>query len=239
MDSPLFSIVIPSYNYARLLPRAIESVLSQQGSDIELLVIDDGSTDNTPQIAQELLEMYPGFRYLRQANRGLSATRNRGIIESTGEYILFLDADDMLCEGALQEVAARIQDARPKLMIGGYYSRWDNGRISKQLGGSLSPTKRKRVEDYLLNKKLVVSPSATLISRVVFSEIDFDEGVCSSEDMPFFAGVLARYDEVELLDFPVAEMARHAESMRNDLVRAEQGVEALEEEWKDRQWCGT
>ena len=91
MVPPLVSVIIPTYNYARYIHLAIASVLHQSYPNIEIIVVDDGSTDNT----QEVLEGYGKQVHLvRQENLGASAARNRGIAEASGEYIAFLDADD-------------------------------------------------------------------------------------------------------------------------------------------------
>lgn len=90
-DKPRISVIIPAYNCARFLPHAIASARAQQGYDLELLVIDDGSTDGTR--AAALAE--PDVRYFYQTNAGPSAARNRGLAEATGEFIAFLDADDL------------------------------------------------------------------------------------------------------------------------------------------------
>jgi GT2 family glycosyltransferase len=85
------SVVIPAYNAASVLPRAIESVLGQTSRPEEVIVVDDGSTDNTAQVATQY---GPSITYIRQDNAGASAARNRGIAEATGEWIAFLDSDD-------------------------------------------------------------------------------------------------------------------------------------------------
>src|SRR5688572_31253168 len=91
-NGELISVVIPSYNHGNFLSRAIESVLTQSYTNAEIIVVDDGSTDNTRQVS----ESFPGVRYVFQQNQGLSAARNTGIDNSNGKYLLFLDADDWL-----------------------------------------------------------------------------------------------------------------------------------------------
>jgi len=103
----LVSVVIPCHNYGRFLAAAIESVLAQQYSPIELIVVDDGSTDETLAVASR----YHDLRYIHQRNLGASAARNRGLEAASGEFILFLDADDELTpdaiETSLQHLSAR------------------------------------------------------------------------------------------------------------------------------------
>jgi glycosyltransferase involved in cell wall biosynthesis len=97
-EDPLVSVVIPCYNQARFLGDAIESVLAQTYPHLEVLVVDDGSADNTQLIATR----YPGVRCVRQPNQGPAAARNAGIRHTTGGYLVFLDADDRLMPGALE-----------------------------------------------------------------------------------------------------------------------------------------
>ncbi len=92
------SVVIPCYNHARFLVEAIESVLNQTCRLFEIVVVDDGSTDETATVVAN----YPGVRLIRQSNQGLSAARNAGLRASEGRYVVFLDADDRLLPDALE-----------------------------------------------------------------------------------------------------------------------------------------
>jgi len=93
-DKPLVSVVIATYNMANYLPLAVRSVLTQTYKNLELLVVDDGSTDDTLESIKPLLND-PRVRYITQENKGQAAAKNFGIRESNGEYIAFLDADDL------------------------------------------------------------------------------------------------------------------------------------------------
>lgn len=92
------SVIIPCYNQAHYLGEAIESILNQTYQHYEIIVVDDGSPDNTAEVAAR----YPGVRYVRQANQGLAGARNTGLRESKGEYVVFLDADDRLVPDAIK-----------------------------------------------------------------------------------------------------------------------------------------
>ena len=94
------SVIIPTYNYAHYLSSALRSVLNQStpGMSVEIIVIDDGSTDDTPAVAASFGD---AIRYIRQKNQGLSATRNTGLSLAAGEFLVFLDADDLLTPGML------------------------------------------------------------------------------------------------------------------------------------------
>src|SRR5215217_263451 len=109
LDAALVSVVIPCYNQAHFLGEAIESVLAQSYPNFEVVVVDDGSMDNTSEVASR----YPEVRYVRQDNQGLSAARNKGVSQSKGSYLVFLDADDRLLPQAL-EVGVRCLEAHPE-----------------------------------------------------------------------------------------------------------------------------
>lgn len=107
----LFSIIIPTFNYGRFLWRAIDSAVNQSGDDFEVIVVDDGSTDDTPQVAA----FYgPRIRYIRQANAGVFSACQRGFVESQGEFLIFFDADDRLAPVALDRFRNVIQ-RRPEV----------------------------------------------------------------------------------------------------------------------------
>jgi glycosyltransferase involved in cell wall biosynthesis len=101
-EAGLVSVVIPCYNQARFLGEAIESVLSQSYRAFEVVVVDDGSTDNTSEVVARYAGADAGVRLIRQENRGLAGARNRGLAEAEGEYVVFLDSDDRLLPDALQ-----------------------------------------------------------------------------------------------------------------------------------------
>ncbi len=98
------SVIIPAYNYGRYIRKAVDSVLSQTEKDVEVIVVDDGSTDNTQEILET--EYKDKIKYFRQKNQGAPVARNKGIEESTGKYIVFLDADDALFPENIEKKAA-------------------------------------------------------------------------------------------------------------------------------------
>ena len=93
-NTPLISVILPTFNRAGLLPRSISSVLAQTFTDWELIVIDDGSTDNTAEVVAAWRKKSTQIRSVRQANQGVGAARNRGVAEARGAYIACLDSDD-------------------------------------------------------------------------------------------------------------------------------------------------
>ena len=110
---PLVSVIIPSYNYASFLPQAVASVLGQRapGLEVEVIVVDDGSTDNTVEVAESLGS---DITFIQQANSGPSAARNAGLRAASGDFVAFLDADDLFARGLLAS-QLRVFEAQPEL----------------------------------------------------------------------------------------------------------------------------
>jgi glycosyltransferase involved in cell wall biosynthesis len=135
----LVSIIIPCYNQGRFLPEAVASVVAQSYPHRELIIVDDGSTDDTAAIAEQQIAAHAGhaIRLIRQPNSGLSASRNAGIAAARGPYILPLDADDAL-EPEMLAATVAVLDAQPAvgfvytdvLMVGVETTRWSGGEYS-------------------------------------------------------------------------------------------------------------
>ena len=108
----MISVVIPLYNKEQSIAATIQSVLAQTYTDYEIIVVDDGSTDNSLKVVQERVSELENerVRIIHQENAGVSAARNKGILESKGKYIAFLDADDLWAPNYLATLAALIAD---------------------------------------------------------------------------------------------------------------------------------
>jgi glycosyltransferase involved in cell wall biosynthesis len=180
MDNPFFSVIIPSYNRYNRLIQAIESVLSQSFRDFELIVIDDGSTDNTP----EIKDIFNGkIKYFRQENSGVSSARNKGISSANGMYIAFLDSDDLWLPSKLQVQADYIKK-NPEILIHQTDETWIRN------GVRVNPMKKHAKRDgsiFISSLELcLVSPSAVVIHKCLFDKyglFDEDMPVCEDYDM--------------------------------------------------------
>lgn len=229
--APRFSIVIPCYNYGRWLARAVNSVLAQDGDDWDLLVIDDGSSDDTAQVAQELLARQPGrLRFLTQPNRGVAATRNRGIDETNGDYLIFLDADDELAPGALaayRKLLARMPAA--DLLAGAHRAVDVRGRSKLQVVGNPPATPERRLRAYLFGKRIHLTGSAVAFRREALSARRYPERLPAAEDIPVFAHVLAT-GKIAVTPVVVAIAHRHRDSLRHDIERATAAAAHLPDE---------
>lgn len=105
---PQLSIIIPAYNVEAFLPQCLDSIFSQKDVDVEVLCIDDGSTDGTPRLLQDYAAEHHNLRVLTQPNQGMSTARNWGLKEAEGTYVMFVDSDDWLLEGSLAKLLASL-----------------------------------------------------------------------------------------------------------------------------------
>jgi glycosyltransferase involved in cell wall biosynthesis len=113
----LVSIIIPCYNYAHFLPEALESILAQTYTNWEVLVIDDGSTDATREIVHTFQQKDSRFKYIYQQNAGQAAARNTGLERARGEYIQFLDADDLIESEKIKTQVAFLSEKEGKSLV--------------------------------------------------------------------------------------------------------------------------
>jgi len=109
-DQPLISIIIPCYNYGSYIPEALDSILAQTYKNWEIIIVDDGSKDNTAEVVQPYLLKDSRITYHQQANRGVSAARNAGLTLAKGAYIQFIDADDYIAPEKLALHAGRLAE---------------------------------------------------------------------------------------------------------------------------------
>ncbi len=174
---PFFSVIIPSYNRKQQLSKAMDSVLNQSFSDYELIIVDDGSTDGTEDLFNS---QNPRIKYIKTDNFGVSAARNKGIKESRGEHIAFLDSDDIWQKEKLQENYKFLKD-NPHIKIHQTNDIWirNNRRVN--------PAKKHIKESGdIFQRSLqlcLISPSAVVISRKLFEKYGlFDEALPACED---------------------------------------------------------
>jgi glycosyltransferase involved in cell wall biosynthesis len=178
----LVSVVIPCYNQAHFLSEAIESVLCQGYTNVEVVVVDDGSTDNASEVASRYERA--GVRLIRQENRGRSAARNRGLDETQGKYVVFLDSDDRLLPEAL-EVGVKDLEAHPACAL-------VFGRTSVVGTDGSSP-----MTDYygeLLRGNYIGTPGAVMFRRSVFDSVGgFDTTLHAAEDYELYLRVASEF----------------------------------------------
>ena len=121
MERPLISVIIPVYNVAPYLERCLDSVAAQTWENLEVWLVDDGSTDGSLALCEARAEQDPRFRVLRQANAGVSAARNRGMDHAAGHYLQFVDGDDFLPPDATENLVRTAAATGADLVVGRFW----------------------------------------------------------------------------------------------------------------------
>jgi glycosyltransferase involved in cell wall biosynthesis len=178
-DEILISVIIPCYNNGNYLSKAIESVLEQTYTNFEIIVIDDGSTDNTKEIAQNFNEV----KYVFQINQGPSAARNTGIDQSKGKYLVFLDADDWLLPNALM-INLNLLQASPELaFVSGGYNLFFEKDQTTYVATNLVETDH---YCHLLEKNFIGMIATIMFQRWVFDSFRYNNTLKFCEDYDLY-----------------------------------------------------
>jgi len=215
------SVIIPTYNYDRFLREAIDSVLAQTYPALEIIVVDDGSTDDTPRI---LAEYGDRIRVIRQENLGASAARNTGIAAARGEWVAFLDSDDLWRPRKLECDAARIA-ADPDLgMVHCGAEQFDN--TGKTLFVFLGGLEGWVAPDLLrLDREVIAAPGSGLTVRKTAAEEvgGYDPRLEASEDWDFCYRVACRY-RAGFIPEVLARYRLHGSGRHLDIRKMENGM---------------
>jgi glycosyltransferase involved in cell wall biosynthesis len=188
---PLFSVVIPLYNKQDYIRNTIQSVLDQSFKDFELIIVNDGSTDNSLKKAQQLLSKFQNHNIISQENKGLSASRNRGIREAKGELIAFLDADDIWHSEFLNTInELYINYPEASLYGTSYLEKYSDKNIleSKKNIDKNSMYKSFLIEDFFETNLFqpIVCQSSLAAKKLVFNDLEYNESINLSEDIDFY-----------------------------------------------------
>ncbi len=195
--TPLVSVIIPTYNRAWTLKKAIDSVLKQNYKNFELIVVDDGSTDDTEALVSEYAK---SIKFVQQPNLGVSAARNKGLSISSGALITFLDSDDYW---EPEKLSAQVEffNANPNALICQTEEIWIRN------GKRVSPKKKhKKLSGMIFIPSLalcLISPSAVMMRKNLFAKVDmFDESLPACEDYDLWLRITCRYP-VHLIETPL------------------------------------
>lgn len=213
--APVVSIVIPCYNHGRFLAEALASI-GTPTVPTEIVVVDDGCTDNTPDVVATF-ETSNAFRCVRQQNSGLAAARNRGLRESRGEYVVFLDADDRLAPGAVDLGAGTLAEHPECAFVFG------RCRMMDQAGTLLeTPTQPRIVRDHyreLLRRNFIWMPGMVMFRRDALERIGgFNGAVNASADYEMYLHI-ARHHPVHDHGQVVAHYRKHDANMSGNAAR--------------------
>ncbi|HEX3151784.1 MAG TPA: glycosyltransferase [Gemmataceae bacterium] len=221
MGLPVVTAIIPTFNSAHFLPNAVDSVLAQSVSDVEVLVVDDGSTDGTPDVLSGYGSKVRGFR---QENTGVAVARNRGLAEARGRYVAFLDADDTWEPQKLERQLAALAGSSCRASYTAYTA----------VTAALAPVEVRRFpprgpvrERLLCAGNVIGTPSTVLAERDLFAEVGgFDPALSQCADWDMWVRLSSRTDFL-YVDEPLVRYRVHDGNMSRNLLLLEADSERV------------
>ena len=208
---PLVSVVIPVFNGEAFLREAVESVLAQEYSPIEIIIVDDGSTDGTATVARSLSD---AVRYLHQTNKGPAAARNRGIEHAQGSLIAFADADDLWPEAKLEQQLPYLNDPTIDIVMG----RIQQVRLSQTVNGETQ-------SEEFAEPAFSVNLGSAVIRKSVFERVGlFDETMRYSEDVDWFMRAREAGAAIVTIDAVTLLYRQHEQNMTKGKSTSELNV---------------
>lgn len=198
--TPLISVIVPVYNMAGRVGRCLDSICNQSFEDIEVLVIDDGSTDGSGEVIGQYVVKDPRVRCFHETNSGVSAARNLGLDNAEGEYIMFIDADDEIEDGYFTNIADIAKSSKADILIWGITCCLEDGHTEErkpQLQGEYDRNSFLQAfpgDHYGKHKGLYGFVSNKLVKRSLIEEygLRFDESMLLMEDYNFFLDCYSR-----------------------------------------------
>lgn len=197
----MISVIVPSYNVAPYLRRCVDSLVGQTYGDLEIILVDDGSEDDTGELCDELADLDPRIRVIHKENGGLSDARNAGIDIARGEFYSFIDGDDFIEPDTYEVMTAEMKDPKVSIVSGGFF----NTDIEGNTRIFVSPyrqhlAKEEAFMDLFVGKNYITQSSCNKLFRSrLFEGIRYKKGIIN-EDMEILPGLLDAGDDVVLLD---------------------------------------
>ncbi len=208
---PKLSVIIPTYNRAQMVCQAIESVLEQTFDNFEIVVVDDGSTDGTERVLRR--RYGDTIHYLHQENQGRAVARNQGIRASSGEYLLFLDSDDLLLPQGIEHEVAYL-DAHSEVDVvytDGYFCD-DVGRNVGRIASARPPHSPEDILEGLVISNVITACHSVMVRRDALDAVGppyFDEALRGTEDEDLWIRLAAQGSTFAYLDVPTCKYRIH------------------------------
>lgn len=196
----LISIIIPVYNVDYFLPKCIDSILAQSYDDLEVLLINDGSTDKSPQICEKYAEQNEKVRVFHKENGGVSSARNLGLKVAKGNYIGFIDADDWIEPNMYEKMLSHLLETNSQMCTCAKYIR--NGNILSTSNITAKYIERVDSIKAILDYNFPSSLSTSLYKKELLQDMYLNEAIHHSEDFEFQFRVLNRVERVAICKTP-------------------------------------
>lgn len=217
-DTPLVSVIVPIYNAEKYLKECLQSISNQSYSNIEVLLINDGSTDKSQKIAETICNKDKRFRLVNQINLGVAATRQKGVDISTGDLLIHTDADDIVPKLAFEKLVNKMVSQDSDIVIGGYTVKYAKKEV--YVGISENETYWGFVEG-LLSAKYHGSLCNKIIKKELYKLVVFDSGINYMEDKLILAKILSNGPyKISFLDETVYIYRQNKQSTTNTMSMA-------------------
>lgn len=217
---PLVSVIVPIYNAGVYLRQCLDSIIGQNFKNIEILIINDGSTDSSPTICDEYAQLDRRVRVFHKPNGGVSSARNLGLDNAKGEWVIFCDSDDYWCDVSFLNIMVEMTISNNLDIVRGEYISVDEDLEIKEISN-------RNAKNALVNK--ILSPSEfligaingefflvlSLIRRDLIDSIRFDENMIFLEDMKFYLQLLSRIARCAYINIPFYAYRRIETSVSN------------------------
>lgn len=203
----LISIIIPVYNVENYLTTCLESILNQTFQDYEVIMINDGSTDCSPDICDEYSKKDSRYKILHKENGGQSSARNQGVKIAKGDYLMFIDSDDFLTNNNCLQIIANGLGTSPDVLAYRYYKYFSSRHKSDcgiNMSGIVSLDKFGTIKELVKRDSFFCSCWSKVIKRslIIKNGITFDESL-SCEDMDWYFNVLSYCNIIKVIDYPI------------------------------------
>lgn len=225
---PAISIIIPVYNVRTWLARAVESLQAQTFSDFELFLVDDGSTDGSGEVCDELAAKDPRIRVIHQQNGGAAAARNTAIEQARGEYLYFMDGDDWIDPTALADMYTFARENNLDLVVTGFYieTYYSDDKFYQELRNApdrvfATQDEFRRSAHELFDAQLLYAPWNKLYRREYLMEKGIRFPATFWDDLPFNLDVVREVERVGTLDGHYYHFLRARQESENTRYRAD------------------
>lgn len=208
----LISIIVPVYKVEKYLCRCIDSIIHQTYSNLEIILIDDGSPDSCPQICDEYAKKDTRIKVIHKKNEGAGVARNAGLKVFSGEYVMFVDSDDYLYENAVLSLYERLCLDDSDMVIGKHVDVYNNGDLNGDFCSFMCDTVLDRDALYSEMGRYSVSPWAKLYARKVIESIRYPSFKCA-EDLFVFPEIISKCNKISILNDNVYYYFQNVESI--------------------------
>ena len=223
----MVSVIIPVYNVEKYLRRCLDSVVGQTYKDLEIILVDDGSTDGSTEICEEYAKKDSRIRFLRKQNGGLSSARNAGLLVATGEYVTFVDSDDYIEDFTYERLILNIEKTGAEICVCGSNTILEDGVVvAKDFFEEKIYDTEQIINNFILNLKTSVWNK--LYNRKIIKNVVFPNGRIHGEDLVFNLNIM--YSGIKMSSIP--DCCYNYIKRENSIT-----TQAFSEKAFDEVWC--